>query len=60
MMTKGETQRQNEPKNVASSQSRKFIDKVRELGADDDESGFEDKLKRLAKAKPKDQAPAAT
>ena len=39
-------------------QSQKFVDKARELEADEDETEFEDKLKRLAKAKPKKEAPA--
>ncbi|MCZ6774741.1 MAG: hypothetical protein O7G83_22530 [Proteobacteria bacterium] len=40
------------------SQREKFIEKARELEADEDESAFEDKLKRSAKAKPKKEAPA--
>ena len=32
-------------------QTQKFIDKARELGTDDDEGGFEDKLKRLVPRK---------
>lgn len=35
------------------SQSEKFKDAARKAGADEDEAAFEDKLKRLAKAKPK-------
>ena len=43
---------------VDKSQSDKFKEKARELGADDDEAAFEERLKRLAKAKPKKEAPA--
>ena len=34
-------------------QSEKFKEAAREAGADEDEAAFEDKLKRLAKVKPK-------
>mgnify|MGYP001212257430 CR=1 FL=1 len=34
------------------SQSDKFIKKARELGADEEEAAFDDKLRRLTKAKP--------
>ena len=34
------------------SQRDKFVDKARELGADEDEAAFEDKLKRIARAGP--------
>jgi len=37
------------------SQRDKFVDKARELEADEDESAFEDKLKRIARQKPKDK-----
>jgi hypothetical protein len=40
------------------SQSEKFAEKARELECDDDETAFDDRLKRLAKAKPKKEAPA--
>lgn len=36
-----------------SEQSQKFIAKARELGCDESEAAFDEKLKRLAKAKPK-------
>ena len=36
-----------------NSQREKFIDKARELGVDENEAAFDDKLKRLARAKPK-------
>lgn len=38
-------------KKAASRQSRRFIKKARELGCDEDERAFEEKLKQLAKAK---------
>lgn len=37
----------------SKSQKEKFIDKARELDCDEDKRVFDDKLKRLAKAKPK-------
>ena len=40
------------------SQSQKFIDKARELGCDEDEKAFDDKLRRIAKQKPKEEKPA--
>ncbi len=39
------------------SQKQKFIDTARELEADENEAAFDEKLKRLAKAKPKKKAP---
>ena len=35
------------------SQVQKFKDAARELGCDEDESTFEERLRRLAKTKPK-------
>lgn len=46
------------------SQQERFIEKARELGCDEDETAFRDKLRRIAKApppkdhKPKKKAPA--
>lgn len=40
-------------------QSEKFKDKARELEADEDESAFDEKLKRIAKYKPKKEVPDA-
>ena len=40
-----------------NSQSEKFKELAREIEADEDETAFDDKLKRLAKAKPKKEAP---
>lgn len=34
-------------------QSQRFIETARELGCDEDEAAFEEKLKRIATAKPK-------
>ncbi len=35
------------------TQRDRFIEAGRELGADEDEAAFDDKLRRLAKAKPR-------
>jgi len=45
-------------KNTEKTQSQKFIDKARELGCDEDEKAFDDKLRRIAKQKPKEEKPA--
>ena len=45
--------KQHKPK----GQSEKFIDKARELGADEDESAFEDRLRRIV-PKPKNEEKA--
>lgn len=45
-------------KTKKSDQSQKFIDTARELEVDEDEAAFDEKLKRLAKAKPKKEASA--
>ena len=42
---------------AAKSQRDKFIDKAREIGCDENEAAFDEKLKQLAKAKPKKEAP---
>jgi hypothetical protein len=34
------------------SQSRRFIEKARELGCDEDEAAFEQRLRKIAKATP--------
>lgn len=36
----------------ATGQGERFIEAARKLGADDDEVAFEERLKRIAKAKP--------
>jgi hypothetical protein len=36
-----------------SSQADRFIETARELGCDEDEAAFEEKLKRIATAKPR-------
>jgi hypothetical protein len=43
------SKQQTEP----GEQSKRFIETVRELGCDEDEAAFEEKLKRIATAKPK-------
>jgi hypothetical protein len=40
----------------SKSQSQKFIDKARELGCDEDEKAFDDKLRKIARQKPVDEA----
>ena len=47
----------NRGRKRGQTQSKKFIDKARELGVDEDEAAFDEKLKRLAKTKPKKKAP---
>lgn len=37
--------------NKAQSQSQRFIAKARELGCDEDEAAFEDRLRKIARAK---------
>jgi hypothetical protein len=44
------------PKSSDAEQSRRFIETARELGCDEDEAAFEEKLKRIATAKPKPRA----
>ena len=39
------------------TQSQKFIELAREVETDDDQHAFDEKLKRLAKAKPKKETP---
>ncbi len=39
------------------TQSQKFIELAREVGADEDQHAFDEKLKRLVKAKPKKETP---
>ncbi len=43
-----------------ATQSQKFIDKARELGVDEDEAAFDEKVAAIARQKPKpkkDEAP---
>lgn len=44
-------------KTKATTQRQKFIEAARKAGADESESAFEAKLKKIAKAKPKESAP---
>lgn len=39
-------------KQDASDQHKRFIETARELGCDEDEAAFDEKLKRIAQAKP--------
>ncbi len=45
------------PKQDRETQADKFKRLAREVEADEDEAAFDEKLKRLAKAKPKKEAP---
>lgn len=47
----------NPTKDGGESQGRKFIDTARELGCDEDEAAFDDKLKRIARHKPPPDEP---
>jgi hypothetical protein len=44
------------PKPSDEEQSRRFIETARELGCDEDEAAFDEKLRRIATAKPKPKA----
>lgn len=46
-------------KRVGISQRERFIEAARELECDDDKERFEGRLKKIAKAKPKDSTPKA-
>lgn len=50
------TKRQTAP--PSASQADKFADTARALGCDEDEVAFKEKLRRIAREKPKDQTPA--
>lgn len=50
----------NETENGQSSQSDKFKDLARQLGADEDEARWEDRLGEIAKQKPKPAPPHET
>jgi hypothetical protein len=43
------------PKSDEKQQSERFIEIARELGCDEDEAAFDEKLRRIAKAKPPDR-----
>ena len=48
-------------KSSDDAQSQRFMETARELGCDEDEAAFEDKLRRIARQKPKsegDEKPA--
>jgi len=44
-------------KELNKSQSERFIETARQLGCDEDEAAFREKLGQIAKAKPKDESP---
>ena len=47
--------RKSEPTAKASSQHDRFIETARALGCDEDEAAFDEKLKVIARHKPKDK-----
>ena len=52
MMVRSSKKRDHTRQVMPDKQSRRFIEKARELGCDEDEAAFEKKLKKLANAKP--------
>jgi hypothetical protein len=42
-----------DPKSSNKPQNERFIEAARELGCDEDEAAFDEKLRRIATAKPK-------
>jgi hypothetical protein len=44
--------RSTNPQESQIEQSKRFIEAARELGCDEDEAAFDEKLKRIATAKP--------
>jgi hypothetical protein len=52
-----ETEKSNEQPAIGKPQHERFIETARELGCDEDEAAFEEKLKRIATAKPKPRKP---
>ena len=49
----------NKPRDIATptEQSQRFIEAARELGCDEDEDAFDEKLKIIATQKPKSEKP---
>ena len=45
----------SQTKSKKDSQAEKFMRLAREIGADEDEAAFRDRLRRIAKAKPKEK-----
>jgi hypothetical protein len=43
-------------KTADAEQYRRFVEKARELGCDEDEAAFDAKLRAIARQKPKDEA----
>jgi len=48
-----ETEKSNEQPAIGKTQHERFIETARELGCDEDEAAFDEKLRRIATAKPK-------
>jgi len=46
-------QKSQKPQQTSKSQAERFIETARQLECDEDKERFEEKLKRIAKAKPK-------
>ena len=46
------------PAKADKTQRERFIETARELGCDEDEAAFDEKLRRIASAKPKRKVPA--
>jgi hypothetical protein len=49
---------QNKQHQTEKPQLQRFIETARELGCDEDEAAFDEKLKRIATVKPKRKVPA--
>jgi len=50
--------RKHNPPQTAGDQHRRFLETARALECDEDKERFEEKLKRIATAKPKRQPPS--
>jgi hypothetical protein len=48
-----ETEKSNEQPAIGKTQHERFVETARELGCDEDEAAFDEKLKRIAMAKSK-------
>jgi hypothetical protein len=52
-----ETEKSNEQPAIEKTQHERFIETARELGCDEDEAAFEEKLRRIATVKPRNKGP---
>lgn len=48
---------ENQPDDTGRRQIEKFKEAARQIGTDDSEEAFDDKLRRIAKSPPKDEQP---